>query len=350
LLFVLIAYFFISFCLNSKYILGKECFLFFSPLFIYSLIYFLSYFWASEFDYYTALTIFGVCIGVSVLPFGNFENIFNEKLFYFFFYLIIVNIGFLSTREIATIKSEAYCAFFPNTNIYAGFLFFLFVISYFLERKVSHLYLIIYRLLVLFCIIFAFARSIYISVVIFISISYSWKFLKGRKYIFYLLLFANIGVLLVIILVSMHDVTGFLENYSDISIKYTGARLNSGRDILWPQLISAIIRNPILGYGAGGHRSILYSELSSHNFYLQTLTSVGILGLSFLILFFKHVYDIFWYFRNEKQIKYVTAFTTSILIQQHFEVFLTHNNIRLGLLYWFIISIGINYKITLKRI
>ncbi|GAA2533786.1 O-antigen ligase family protein [Mycolicibacterium diernhoferi] len=68
--------------------------------------------------------------------------------------------------------------------------------------------------------------------------------------------------------------------------EWTGARVESGRDVLWPSILHAVSETPIFGLGAGAlPRDVLTTQLSAHNYYLQVYMQVGLLGIGLLVAF-----------------------------------------------------------------
>ncbi|MGV0795810.1 O-antigen ligase family protein [Mycolicibacterium elephantis] len=75
--------------------------------------------------------------------------------------------------------------------------------------------------------------------------------------------------------------------------EWSDRRTNSGREYLWPRLLAQIDDNLFFGLGAGTlPRDLLSTTLSSHNYYIQVLLQVGIIGLALLLLFLLAVWTI----------------------------------------------------------
>ena len=134
-----------------------------------------------------------------------------------------------------------------------------------------------------------------------------------------------------------------------IILEYTGRRLYSGRQYLWPPIIEAIREKPLFGYGASATPSLfLPTGLSSHNLYLQIAIQVGTLGLLFFVILICVLWNCFWKGRDNKIVRLSAAFMVAILIHQLFEVSLTQNNLSIGILQWMIIGQGISFSIGSK--
>ena len=83
-------------------------------------------------------------------------------------------------------------------------------------------------------------------------------------------------------------------NYSsfgnELSLKYFNKDLDSGRPVIWLQLLEYINEELLFGYGTDQSSTYIQSfhsskvSLSSHNSYLEILLTGGLLGLSLLLL------------------------------------------------------------------
>lgn len=110
----------------------------------------------------------------------------------------------------------------------------------------------------------------------------------------------------------------YLYELNEFLVRYTDRTATSGRQLLWPTILEAIARHPVFGMGAGTLPSdIMYTELSSHNYYLQVTLQTGVIGLLFVLLSLRELWKGLLPNSN-KDAK--TAFSAAILI-----VFLLHN-------------------------
>ena len=114
--------------------------------------------------------------------------------------------------------------------------------------------------------------------------------------------------------------------------------------------------------GGGGHRKmpelpegvtpgmapekILGIGRSSHNWYIQILLQVGIIGYLFTI----NIINIIWKYLNKMKNNFTSlstsGFIIGMLVWQCFEVAITQNNIPVGILAWFVMGIGINHNLS----
>ena len=131
----------------------------------------------------------------------------------------------------------------------------------------------------------------------------------------------------------------------ELSITLFNKNFFSGREIIWSDLITLIIDQPILGYGLNSTpNNLLNINISSHNLYLQTAIQCGLIGCALLI---NVLYQIFK--RTKIKVNCFTypalCFIFAEIIYQCFEVSLTQNNWPVGFFFWIIIGLGINDNI-----
>lgn len=241
-----------------------------------------------------------------------------------------------------------------NKNTIGGFLAFLSywpIVSYLIADKPRYRriwFLIDFIILVIICIVGA--RSTWLALAGGAITYLMWPIIKRSKFRFRAWIFLVLGLMALFmnfyLRLSTMPIADVLQR---IALKYTGGRLYSGRQYLWPPIIEAIKEKPLFGYGASATPSLFLSTgLSSHNLYLQIAIQVGILGLLFFVILICVLWDCFWNGRNTKIVRLSAAFMVATLIHQLFEVSLTQNNMAIGLLQWMIIGQGISFSIGNK--
>src|SRR5690606_25982864 len=113
---------------------------------------------------------------------------------------------------------------------------------------------------------------------------------------------------------------------NDWSIRYTGQRLMSGREILWQNLTQYIVDHPFLGLGTGILPSdILNTTLSSHNSFLHIALQNGFIALFLFFLILYTIWKSYFHTKDNRLTMLSAAFMIGILAYSSFEVVLTQN-------------------------
>ena len=134
--------------------------------------------------------------------------------------------------------------------------------------------------------------------------------------------------------------------------KMTSKNFFSGRQLLWGKLIECILKKPWIGYGLNITPEKLIGNIwSSHNWYLQVVLQMGIIGFVLLIMVLRTIWKNLLLLDNNKAI-ISASYMVGVLIWQSFEVSITQNNFPSGIVVWLIFGIGLNntYNIKLKNI
>lgn len=210
------------------------------------------------------------------------------------------------------------------------------------KRKVFYSLIALLSLLVMYG---SDTRSAMIALVTATGTYYIWGFISKRRtrFISFILVVFSLLISFVFLYPNLPKWKHFnlAETYM---LEYTGKSLMSGRDGLWNVLISKISEKPLMGYGTGIQPNDVSSiSQSSHNLYLQIALQNGYLGLITFLLLMIAIWLLFWKARKVKTVKLVAAFFIATLVYQSFEITFTQNLLSIGLIQWFIISIGISY-------
>ena len=268
----------------------------------------------------------------------------HVSLFYFLSILLYIILVLYSVSSINPLN--------PNSiGAYAYFLSF-FPLLYFVgfSKKYKPACILFLFLLCGTIIYFSEARAIFLSIAFGLITFLIWKLISKSKVIFYMYftLIITFGYFLTVIYPRLEFILPNFEYYNSLMIEYTGKTLNSGRDRIWSALIDKIQERLFLGYGSGTLPSdFITSTLSAHNLYIQISLQVGIIGLSFFLLFLFLTWRTFWLERNNPKVILIACYFIGIIVYQLFEVTLTQNNFSLGLLQWTIIGFGLSF--TLNR-
>ncbi|MBO0602546.1 O-antigen ligase family protein [Sporosarcina sp. E16_3] len=188
------------------------------------------------------------------------------------------------------------------------------------------------------------ARSSLLSGLIAFFTYLSWRFLAESKIRFSL--FILIVLLFILALIFFYSQLPTWKHYlyfESIMLEYTGKSLMSGRQFLWGPILPVIGEHPWFGYGPGVQAGdVMFVNHSLHNLFLQITLQNGYLGLTLFLALLISIWMIFWGARKDRTVKLVGAFFIATLIHQTFEIALIQNQLSIGLMQWFIISIGIS--------
>lgn len=239
------------------------------------------------------------------------------------------------------LETNTYKAMFTTGNALGAALFSYMGIYLAIPRKYSY----IDKLIILFGIIlmyFANSRSCLGALLIFIVLRYLFtrkKWIK-KNWLFYtcIILFSLFPILYVWLYNSNYRIV-----INDFSRRYFRKNFFSGRQNIWDGLFELIKQNILIGYGFDGNpEKLLGVSLSSHNWYVQILLQMGIIGYIFMINILRAI----WKTLNSLKDSFISlstcAFFIGVLFWQCFEVAITQNNIPVGILIWFILGMGIN--------
>lgn len=261
------------------------------PLFIVSIITAISTLMSNVVSWTNPATAFYIYLILFILmSWHRYDRLTIKSIFKFYTLLCVVislsicfnfvfkinyNFGRVSFNWLGVIKDQ---------NIVAAFLsygFFLSISSFLFKKKYSGLLI---SFLILVSVFMLSSRGGLLTIVgstfVLLIAFFLDKKIKGRKLIVLLALLIIGGITLLVFMSSgMFDRVLNLENY-----KYDG-RLD-----LWRAAFEAFTRNPLIGsgYDSGSYYSKAWYDSGSptHNSYLDILTSVGIIGSFFWLLFF----------------------------------------------------------------
>lgn len=129
---------------------------------------------------------------------------------------------------------------------------------------------------------------------------------------------------------------------TDWSLTTFGKRPDTGRMVLWENILRLIIEKPAAGWGFRMDLSDLTGErLSAHNGYLQIALELGITGLAIFLGLVASILKALWPRRDASGRAAFCVFA-GILTREFFEVTLLQNNAPLTLLIWLVVGMGIS--------
>ncbi|GIN69618.1 hypothetical protein J14TS2_00930 [Bacillus sp. J14TS2] len=300
---------------------------------------------------------------IYILNIGNTFNI--DTLFIIIHHLLILMlviflINIKWTAGQAKIFSAIYFIVFPflilysilnnglvNSNTIGGYTYLLafFPLLYLVGYNKNKRYIFVILIMSISVIYLSGTRSIMLAVGFGILTYILWKVITQNRLLFYgyFIVMLMIIFLITVVYPNINKFGKFIE-LNDLSIKYTGKSLLSGRNQIWELLLDFIAQEPLFGYGSGTiPNNLLQTTLTSHNLYIQIALQVGLIGLLFLLLFLFAIWKTFWEERNNPMIILVSCYFIGIIIYQVFEVTLTQNNFGFMILQWIILGIGLSY-------
>ncbi|WP_168123458.1 O-antigen ligase family protein [Paenibacillus sp. HB172176] len=235
-----------------------------------------------------------------------------------------------------------------NPNPFGGFmasllgLFLIVKNNYIHARKITIQFVTVLAL----CLIYASdSRTSWLMILSFYVTYYFWPIVTKKKIIYH-----NYFIIILLIIVAitflypklLYSDIGY--TLQDISRSYTGKNFFSGRQVLWGGLLKVISESPLIGYGSAARPSeFLGGSLSAHNYYLQMMLQVGIIGTVFFGLLLFSIWKYLYIAKNNKSVRTVGALFIGILLYQVFEVSFTQNNLSISVIQWLIIGVGVHF-------
>lgn len=302
--------------------------------------------------YHCILLLFSTLIfTIIVVEKPNFHNSAFVK-FGIFFWLglmctLLVVFTFLSTD---TTRSAI---IYPhrNSGAFLSFICFSFVMMFDLKKIYKALYLVL-----CFLLIYHFdSRAIILSLLVWFM-TYIIMCIPIRK------IWAS-KVTIYTVLGFIAFITWFIASgvsineykyVDDFFRSFSGGGINSGRHLIWPEIIQKISNSPYLGNSPGiTPPTFIDTEWSSHSLYLNIVLQVGLIGLFLLVKFYFEILKEFVITNDKVGI----CFLMVIIIHQGFNVSLFQNNFDQGLLYLILLGlllarnkkIGVNLEYSINR-
>lgn len=236
--------------------------------------------------------------------------------------------------------SHTYRGLYAHANALGAVLFmFLYIITA-VERKYSLLDKATIGAIILLLLI-SNCRSIQLAVIAFFVLKFAigrWKNFRF-KWMFWVV----VGVVCIVPIVYM------ALYYSELGValelwsrKYLAKNFFSGRQHIWGNILTAVAKQPIFGYGLSASAEVISgTDWSSHHWYLQIALQMGLCGLILLLLSLKKIWDILYFNKARYSAGITSAFMIGVLLWQGFEVSLTQNNFSTGIMVWFLWGMGL---------
>lgn len=249
------------------------------------------------------------------------KGILKTKLYYLLgLILILILIDYTAHPSF-----DSYQSFFLNSNsfgMYAGLLF----LSLIALSKGKIRFLIFF--IGLFFVYISSSRSSLLAYIFSCSfIIFGYYLYRNRK------IYISVIFSLILIAVATIYFMAYLDltNYNEIVRDYSGKNLLSGRNEVWPYVLSLTQQHPFLGWGGGVNLSDISSyDFSSHNFYLHTALQIGYLGVLLIFIFYIKFWNFILKSKRNKNIYYANALLIYLIFIQNFEVTLLQNNLAMS--------------------
>lgn len=238
---------------------------------------------------------------------------------------------------------DGYQSISKNPNSLAIILFCILYMQLLTFRYSSYIGRSYFGLLIcinLFLIYTTSSRSVFLSILILLlSMLLLLYSKKAFSKLFSTVLIFNFGFILIYVLLENTKIGQFLNG---VSLHLLDKSFYSGRNEIWKQLLPYIYDKPFFGYGIGIDARELTSQANtSHNQYIQILLESGIIGLTLFLLLLYSIWKLLLQNLTTFESKLSACFFIATLVYMNFESTLFQNNYAIGLMQWFIITLGV---------
>ncbi|OOE87966.1 O-antigen ligase family protein [Salinivibrio sp. AR640] len=190
------------------------------------------------------------------------------------------------------------------------------------------------------------ARSVWLSVLVFVFLYYIFRervldrsFFNSVSLLFFVSLF-----FFPLLYVYLSE-SSFGIEIDTALMAATDKGLFTGREMIWNKMYEALEGSLFWGLGMGASNYDIGMSVSSHSLYMNLLFQFGIFGLLFFILMvisilnlsvrnLDNAFDNKNKFARSKDASLIGLFLISLLVQQSFELFLFQNNLPASFLFW----------------
>lgn len=181
---------------------------------------------------------------------------------------------------------------------------------------------------------------IIMCVVILIVLKPDQKFINGFYWPFMLIVLGGIFFYINIRSFSWYDK---VNAYSNL---YFGKNIDSSRSYLWQTSLESLEWwQNIIGKGTGTLPEIeRYRNSSFHNSFIQLYMQNGMIGLIILLCILKRIWGSISFTISKFPGKLIFAFLLGVIIYNCFECTLIQNKVFLGMIQWFVLSLGVRYS------
>lgn len=175
------------------------------------------------------------------------------------------------------------------------------------EKFFQKLFLVFLFFLMFFCFVFSLSRGAWVVfplslIIIFFMVSFNKKVRKEKR--------VRLKITFICIIIFVVYFLMYCLNLREIGFLNKEILL-SGRDKIWKETISLIIKYPLFGVGLYRAPFVLSSHTDAHNAYLNLLLETGILGfIPFLLIIICYLKKMFIFFirRDIEKAVYILTF------------------------------------------
>ncbi len=278
----------------------------------------------------------------------------NSKAFKTVYFIIkCVMLGNFAAWLICGIPMQNFSFFIENTATYASLIYcWLIFLSLRENKSVSDKVVILIGILLAFV---SSTRATLIALLVFYAVIVYVKSVRGKKEVgrkkINCLLFCEITFcVLFIIVYSKMNYTELGIKLNEFSRAYFGKNFFSGRQIIWHNLIEAIKKHPIIGYGLDALPSDIYAtHLSAHNTFLQVALQTGVVGLVLLLNILVKIFKKLARKVDSWSSVIGVACIASIIVHECFEACLVQNMLVAGVQMWFVLGVASNEAMLIEK-
>lgn len=270
------------------------------------------------------------------------------------FYLVLLFIASKSNTGLSAVNTTPACMVFLTLSYLIAEHYNDFGCREFLEKEKSLVFVRDSILVVVIAYICIQSRSrTPLLALLFILCSFIFYFRKSKlnfnKLLCIFWIFIISALLLIVLYIYITNFSWY-DDLNNYSILYFGKNIDSSRGLIWKTSYDSLEFWQVLtGAGTGKLPDLeAYIDSSFHNSFLQLLMQNGIIGLSCFISILWVMWKIIAETHDEMIQRFVLSVFLGIILYNCFETTLLQNKAFLGIIQWFIISLGIRRSTWIK--
>jgi O-antigen ligase len=324
--------------------------------------------WLSEFYFFLFFALLSLNLFITVdyeekkrkISRLIFTAVFSSLLVSIYAVMQYFGVDFLLWDEPAAITKRAFSTL-GQPNFLGSFLTLTIPLTGYLIKKNNFVYARVFYIFVLafqlLAILFSGSRSSWIALLLMSIIILFTVFLKNNKKVFYL----GISVVFILFIFLSLGSNSISQRFQSAFSFNTGS--SSARVVLWSSSLEAIEEN-IWGYGIENQREALFgfyepswAEFSkvntvfdrAHNIFLDTILTIGIIGLLLLFYFYFYLFkNIYYRIFNSKE-KYLFVFLFFSLGAYLISLLFGFATVVTSIYFWMIAAIALSFKNSLTE-